>query len=97
MPIAMRRCFHKGLCITTKAIPLSISAHFGTWGPPKNTNIQHLTIKRIIQAVNRETNQYFTKGRCFDKFYSGQKDGHVSGGLDARRLFMGLGDVLDLF
>ena len=70
----MGRCFHKGLCFITKnAISWSISPHFNSSRPPKNTNTEHLTITQVIQAVKIETNQYFAMRRCSDKFYFGLK------------------------
>ena len=68
------RGFNKGFCFLTKNPFLDkYQIFFSTCAAPKNTNTQHLTITLIIQAVKRETSQYFATGTCFDKFYSHQK------------------------
>ena len=38
-----------------------------------NTNTKHQTITLIVQAIKKETIQYFATGTCFDKLYSDQK------------------------
>jgi len=69
-----------GNVVSTKAFASLQKIHFlidfrffSTCMAPKNTNTQHLTITLIIQAVKRETSQYFATGACFDKLYSHQK------------------------
>ena len=74
MPKAMGTWFQQRLLLPYKKIHFLINFRFfSTCMAPKNTNTQHLTITLIIQAVKRETSQYFATGTCFDKFYSHQK------------------------
>ena len=51
----------------------SISSPFDTCEPLKNINTWHQANTLIIEAIERETNQYFATETCFDKFYSHQK------------------------
>ena len=71
----MGRCFQQGLLLNyiKSNFLVNFSSFWYLRASYEYTNILQLTITLVIQAFKREINQYFATGRCFDKFYSGQK------------------------